>query len=393
MFDGSGGFPVGVITGGKVNASSDDDVAIRIESDLNSDTATIYVKVAGDLLGADGPVVMKGLIGTDGYIDEELVAILEPVESTRHEYFHMSFVLEPRLNELKLNYTLIRIDKSSVDKTNKIDEGFVQCKVLCHKNSNRVENISISWREYRKFALSHARVNHLFRGVSRKSYGLSSKFHRNGRNDLNQYFGSLQPLSQKVSQQLRRRINIDDPRDLGELLFLLQHHGYPTPLMDWSLSPFVAAFFAFRGVPNENERRQSNRSDCAKIYVMNNEVDFWAGMQDEGSRNTIDFNAFIDLSLKSFDITDNVRAGPQQGVSLFTSVPDVEDYLLTLDSHEIAFLDEPLLRCFEISWDCREEVMLDLKSMGITAESLFPGLDGICEAASFDFEANIVLKL
>lgn len=32
----------------------------------------------------------------------------------------------------------------------------------------------------------------------------------------------------------------------GEYMAYLRHHGFPSPLLDWSRSPFVAAFFAFK---------------------------------------------------------------------------------------------------------------------------------------------------
>lgn len=38
-------------------------------------------------------------------------------------------------------------------------------------------------------------------------------------------------------------------------LVYLRHHGFPSPLLDWSLSPYVAAFFAFAEVNHQSDER------------------------------------------------------------------------------------------------------------------------------------------
>src|SRR3990172_6319875 len=35
-----------------------------------------------------------------------------------------------------------------------------------------------------------------------------------------------------------------------EFMIYLRHHGFPSPLLDWSRSPYVAAFFAFAQRPH-----------------------------------------------------------------------------------------------------------------------------------------------
>src|ERR1700744_4056075 len=48
--------------------------------------------------------------------------------------------------------------------------------------------------------------------------------------------------------------NLNIPEQNGAFFNLVQHHGYPTPLLDWTYSPFVAAFFAYHRINNSEAR-------------------------------------------------------------------------------------------------------------------------------------------
>ena len=81
------------------------------------------------------------------------------------------------------------------------------------------------------------------------------------------------------------------------------------------------------------------------------------------------------LSLLKALTVENQRALPQQALSTVTNVDDIETYLSRLGvTHQQTFLT-----VVDLSFDDRKEILRELSLMGITAASLFPGLDGACE--------------
>ncbi len=65
---------------------------------------------------------------------------------------------------------------------------------------------------------------------------------------------------------------------------------------------------------------------------------------------------------------------PQQAVSSVTNIDDIETYILGRQQNGDQFLT-----AIDIKKKERKKVMLELQYMGITAGSLFPGIDGACE--------------
>jgi FRG domain len=222
------------------------------------------------------------------------------------------------------------------------------------------------WDGFRRFARELEPYRYVFRGQRNNTWRLRTSFHRENRSSLHKFMLQDIPVLQRhLSGMMKDRLDIRDPLQNAAFYNLLQHHGYPTPLLDWTYSPFVAAYFAYRGVREATASEQRIR-----LFVFDKQD--WCHDYETipyVCPPKLHFTVVEPLAL------NNPRVVPQQSVSSVTNIEDIETYLVRKEKQ----LAKRYLFAIDLPVSERDIVMRELGLMGITAGSLFPGIEGACE--------------
>ncbi|WP_199544227.1 FRG domain-containing protein [Paraburkholderia kururiensis] len=239
---------------------------------------------------------------------------------------------------------------------------------MARNQESTLEAPVVSWREIKDQLFNMPYRKHIFRGQSNSRWPLRSLFHREGRAELYRYTQQdVTMMYRRLSGALSQQLDIGTNDGRGAFLHLLQHHGYPTPLLDWSFSPFVAAFFAFR-----RHGRLAGAGNDSRVRIYKFDYEAWTSVVEPIPMLATPRN---NLSFLEFQTQNNPRAIPQQALSSVTSMDDVESYIALCEKK----LNRSFLEAFDVPVSDAPQALADLRLMGITAGSLFPGIDGACE--------------
>jgi hypothetical protein len=237
-----------------------------------------------------------------------------------------------------------------------------------------------SWSDFKVWAgeMRKNQNGEWFRGHGSNDFPLITTLHRLGRFRLERYVAfELPKFNAQVEATLNRRFDLNDGNDYSTVLGLARHHGMPTPLIDWTESPYIAAFFAF----SEAIENRDSRSPNSKVRIFALSREFVTSLAPptiivpwrKPYVNTITVGPL-----------HNPRLNAQQGGFLVTNVGSVEAYIGGMEARA----GKQHLYAADIPASLAPEALKDLAFMGLTAATLFPGLDGVGRMTKLEMLLN-----
>lgn len=193
---------------------------------------------------------------------------------------------------------------------------------------------------------------------------------------------AMRVFRRKAHIYLRDRTALDD--DL-RCLALMQHHGAATRLLDFTKSPFVAAFFALESAEDDVAVFALN---TPALWNLSPDFDVSLTRAHIDPRQAGNFERFFaenKLPLMWYGEPSEMDSRLVAQSGLFV-VPGVLDRPLdTILDHYGG--SESLLTKFVLSLSMRHEAMQALYRMNVTYGTLFPDLDGLARSVSYELEA------
>src|ERR1700733_3794409 len=272
----------------------------------------------------------------------------------------------------------------------------------------------INWPDLKRFRPILLSNDWIFRGQASSTWSLATTIERSF-----QCFECPNQLRRTAELEIIREFQrgaghflsrLPAPTDYVEWLALMQHHGAPTRLLDFTYSFYVAAFFASEGAADEAAIWAINlprlHGQTIPKYFPDLELERIAlgTLLDTSNQRAAEllFNMAAPQGILHVEPeTKNQRLHVQQGLFLFpgdlersfetnlaSSFGWTEEFMRQSDESPLRSDTDALPRMLadtDVFKMCmmREqqlEALQELRVMNISAETLFPGIDGFCRS-------------
>jgi hypothetical protein len=201
------------------------------------------------------------------------------------------------------------------------------------------------------------------------------------RNDIST-FEEFHKIEKQIIADFRHRsppFSDKVPVDNLELLFLMQHFGVPTRLLDWTENPFVGLFFAVMqgadGLADDEEAavwainpKKLNEFSLKHVSHKGGAIQ----ISDPSARGYRPESDEINAEpIAIFGVHNSSRIVAQRGVFVIFG-----QNLFSLDENP-ELIDTGALSIIIIPKDARGNLRQGLRSIGLTDSTVFPDLDGL----------------
>jgi hypothetical protein len=241
------------------------------------------------------------------------------------------------------------------------------------KDGIRLVTVS-SWREFQQQALAlHSKRGFVWRG-QRQDWILQANFDRDfPTNNAQERYQKLEANLTEFRNRMEKSYPNILPADDTEAWALGQHYGLKTPLLDWTLSPHIAAYFAFVGLDDANDPDPAHRF----VYALDRSIERLVSKQKRGTHvlsreQSVPFIDQLALPSPRFTRQQSVFTNGLRGKS-------INEFIDSFAHKRPANLS---LVKFKIPARFRDEILADLHARGIDHTTLLLDLRTVVDACN-----------